>query len=544
MTLQNKIQDIPELPGIYQMIDVKGSILYIGKAKSLKKRVSSYFQSGLSTRIAKMVLQACDIKYIITNSEAEAFLLEASLIKKFKPKFNVLLKDDKSFPYIKISTDHDYPQITKFRGKLSKDGYYFGPFASSGQVNSAVVEIQKIFQVRSCTDTYFKTRKRPCLLYQIKRCSAPCTGKIGLQDYQNLVEQTKKFLSGKFKILISNLNLEMKDYSKRFEYEKAAAIRDRIKTIEYVQSRNIINSQTLGDADIIAVKTHKGAACVQVFIYRCGQNLGNQAYFPRNAEQVEDTEILQSFLGQFYQKRKAPKNIILNKQIPDNSLLEISLFNLHALKTKIITPKTKEQKLIIEMIEQNLDAALSTKVARLDDIHERLLMIQEIFDLPNLPERIEVYDNSHIMGKYAVGAMIVAGPNGFEKNEYRKFNIRTNTNAFGGDDYQMLREVLTRRLSKLTEENKPDLMIIDGGKGHLGIVKEVMEFLGVQIKYACMSKGVERNKGNETFYMEGREPFSLPNDNKAMQYLQLLRDQAHNFAITSHRTKRNKESLK
>ncbi|AVP87328.1 excinuclease ABC subunit C [Candidatus Phycorickettsia trachydisci] len=544
MTLQNKIQDIPELPGIYQMLDSKGSILYIGKAKSLKKRVSSYFQSGLTTRIAKMIWQACDIKYIITNSEAEAFLLEASLIKKFKPKFNVLLKDDKSFPYIKISTDHDYPQITKFRGKLSKDGYYFGPFASSGQVSSAIVEIQKIFQIRSCTNTYFKTRKRPCLLYQIKRCSGPCTAKISLHDYQNLVDQTKQFLSGKFKTLIKDLNIEMKKYSEQFEYEKAASIRDRIKTIEYVQSRNIINSQTLGDADIIAVKTLKGAACVQVFIYRCGQNLGNQAYFPKNAEQVEDAEILQSFLGQFYQKRKPPKNIILNKQVPDSGLLEESLFNLHALKTKLFTPKTKEQKLIMNMIEQNLDAALKTKIEKLDDIHERLEMIREIFNLPNLPQRIEVYDNSHIMGKYAIGAMIVAGPNGFEKNDYRKFNIRTTTNVFGGDDYQMLREVLTRRLAKLTDENKPDLMIIDGGKGHLGVVKEVMEFLGVKIKYACMSKGVERNKGNETFHMEDRDPFSLPNDNKAMQYLQLLRDQAHNFAITSHRTKRNKESLK
>jgi len=365
-----------------------------------------------------------------------------------------------------------------------------------------------------------------------------------LQDYQNLVEQTKKFLSGKFKTLIKDLNTEMKEYSMRFEYEKAASIRDRIKTIEYVQSRNIIHSQTLGNADIIAAKTYKGAACVQVFIYRCGQNLGNQAYFPKNAEQVEDAEILQSFLGQFYQKRKPPKNIILNKQIPDNNVLEESLFNLHSLKTKIFIPKTKEQKLIMNMIEQNLDAALKSKIEKLDDIHERLEMIQEIFDLPHLPQRIEVYDNSHIMGKYAVGAMVVAGLSGFEKNEYRKFNIRTTTNAFGGDDYQMLREVLTRRLTKLTAENKPDLMIIDGGKGHLGIVKEVMEFLGVKIKYACMSKGVERNKGNETFHMEDKDPFSLPNDNKAMQYLQLLRDQAHNFAITSHRTKRNKESLK
>jgi len=359
-----------------------------------------------------------------------------------------------------------------------------------------------------------------------------------------LVSQTKKFLSGKFKTLIKDLDTEMKEYSRSFEYEKAAAIRDRIKTIEYVQSRNIINSQTLGDADIIAVKTLKGAACVQVFIYRCGQNLGNQAYFPKNAEQVEDIEILQSFLGQFYQKRKPPKNIILNKQIPDSGVLEESLFNLHSLKTKLFIPRTREQKLIMNMIEQNLDAALSSKIEKLGDIHERLEMIQEIFNLPRLPERIEVYDNSHIVGKYAIGAMIVAGPNGFEKNEYRKFNIRTTTNAFGGDDYQMLREVLTRRLAKLTEENKPDLMIIDGGKGHLGIVKEVMEFLGVRIKYACMSKGVERNKGNETFHLEDRDPFSLPNDNRAMQYLQLLRDQAHNFAITSHRTKRDKESLK
>jgi excinuclease ABC subunit C len=543
--IQNQLSSIPELPGVYQMFDCQQTILYIGKAKNLKKRVSSYTKLDLSLRISRMVFSIHELKYIVTNSEAEALLLEATLIKKNKPKFNILLKDDKSFPYIKITKTHDYPQISKFRGKPSKDDNYFGPFASSGQVDIAITEIQKIFKIRTCSDAYFSTRKRACLMYQIKKCSAPCVNKVSNLEYQNLVQQAISFLSGKSKQLIENLKTEMKNHSENFEYEKAASVRDRINAVQYIREKNSMSVTSLSNADVIGIVSSNAIFCVQVFIYRAGQNFGSNSYFPINAENAEIKEVMMSFLGQFYQSKKCPEKIIINQDLAEEQeVLQDALFKLHELKTKISLPKNKEQKILMEMVENNANIALENKANKIHDIEERLLEIQELFDLPNVPERIEVYDNSHIMGQHAIGAMVVSGRNGFEKNEYRKFNIRTNSNAFGGDDYQMLREVLTRRFAKLNVNNTPDLIIVDGGKGHLSVVEEVMSCFDLKIKYVCMSKGPNRNKGEETFHVINKTPFSLPNSNKTMQYLQVLRNEVHNFAIKSHRYKRNINTLK
>jgi excinuclease ABC subunit C len=542
--IQNQLSNIPTLPGVYQMLDSSQTILYIGKAKNLKKRVASYTKD-LPLRIARMISIVHELKYTITNSEAEALLLEATLIKKHKPKFNVLLKDDKSFPYIKISNSNGYPQIAKFRGKILKGANYFGPFASAKQVDLAITEIQKIFKLRTCSDNYFSTRKRACLMYQIQKCSAPCVGKVNQLEYQSLAGQATSFLSGKSKELLETLKKEMKQHSLNCEYEKAAGLRDRIKAIEHIMEKNSMSLTNVGNADVIAVKSSKSIVCVQIFIYRGGQNFGSNSYYPANAENVEIKEILMSFIGQFYQNKKCPERIIVSQDLGEEAdLLQDALYKLHEIKTKIVLPKNKEQKMLMAMAEQTVQLNLNDKINRLLDIETKLQGIQEIFDLPNIPSRIELYDNSHIMGQYAVGAMVVVGKNGLEKNEYRKFNIRTNINMFGGDDYQMLREVLTRRFAKLTKANKPDLIIVDGGKGHLSVVDEVMSCLNLDIKYVCMAKGPNRNKGEETFHMPNKEPFSLPNNNKIMQYLQVLRDEVHNFAIKSHRHKRNITTLK
>ena len=538
--IQSQLEQTPQSSGVYQMIDESKNILYIGKAKNLKKRINSYTKNDLSTRITRMVFCVREIKYILTNSEAEALLLEATLIKKFKPKFNVLLKDDKSFAYIKITNKATWPQISKFRGKLLEQSSSFGPFVSSKQIDVTIKEIQKIFKIRTCSDTFFNSRKRPCLLYQIQKCSGPCVNKISAQEYQDLVTQSIYFLSGKSKKLIQLVKDQMQEYSKNFEYEKAASARDRLKAVEAIQARNSINLRGISDADVIAIGTKEDIACVQVFIYRGGQNFGTNSYFPINAENTPIETVLTSFLGQFYQNKQPPSKILLNIDIKEEaSVIEDAMLQLHQISTKIIFPKTQEQKILMQMVQDNVHIALEHKINKSRDIAGKMLGIQEIFNLKTTPKRIEVYDNSHLMGQYAVGAMIVASENGFEKNQYRKFNIRTNTNQFGGDDYQMLREVLTRRLAKLDETNRPDLIIIDGGKGHLSIAQEVIKCMSLDLAYVCMSKGPDRNKGNETFHMIGKEPFTLPNDNKIMQYLQTLRNEVHNFAISAHRHKRN-----
>ena len=538
--IQSQLNNIPQTPGVYQMLDQQKNILYIGKAKNLKKRVSNYAKLDLPARIARMVFCACELKIIQTNSEAEALLLEATLIKKIKPKFNILLKDDKSFAYIKISKQ-EWPQISKFRGKVLQGASFFGPFVSSRQVDVAINEIQKIFKIRSCSDTFFATRKRPCLLYQIQKCSAPCVGKLSQPEYLQLVEQANYFLSGKSKKLLQILKEQMCQYSENFEYEKAASVRDRLKAVEAIQTRNLMNLRSLSNVDVIGIDIVQKIACVQIFLYRGGQNFGHNSYFPANCENAEKTEVLMSFLGQFYQSKKPPEKILLNLDIGDQAqVLQEALFKLHEVKVKIDVPKTQEQHQLIQMVENNISGALEVRANKAADIAERLSMIGQIFTLAQMPKRIEVYDNSHIMGQHAVGAMIVAGLNGFEKNEYRKFNIRTNTNTFGGNDYQMLREVLTRRFAKLDEFNKPDLIIVDGGKGHLSVVEEVMSHMGLRLPYVCMSKGPERNKGGEYFHMPDRQALTMPNSDKAMQYLQMLRDEAHNFAISSHRIRRSK----
>jgi len=515
------IDNAPNLPGIYKFKQ-KDEILYIGKAKNLQNRLKSYIQHDLAHRIKLMIFFADSVEYTVTNSESDALLLEAVKIKEHKPKFNILLKDDKSFPYIKIS-NAIFPQITKYRGKTSSDEIYFGPFASNGYVTQVIKEIQKIFKLRSCNDNYFSTRKRPCLLYQINRCAAPCTNKITKEAYKKLVNQTIEFLSGKTKLLQRTLEKEMHQYSDNMEYEKAAEIRDRIKAINYIQVQT-----DLKDADTVTIAENAGHFCIQVFFYRAGQNFGNKTYFFSNTIEQTKEEALAHFLSQFYNAFPMPPLIVLNITTDQN--IEELLFNLYQIRTKIICKK-------IESTEQNVYFALNEYIEKSLKTNKILEELKEVFALPDIPRRIEIYDNSHIMGSFSTGAMVVSTNGKLDKKEYRLWNINI---ANKGDDYQMLREVLIRRLSKITDENKPDLIIIDGGKGHMSVTSKIIK----HIPFVCMAKGESRNSGQETFYMRERKPFTLDNTSNIMLYLQMLRNEVHNFVINSYRKKHIKSFTK
>ncbi|MCC8461737.1 MAG: excinuclease ABC subunit UvrC [Rickettsia endosymbiont of Ecitomorpha arachnoides] len=571
--IKSKLIDAPERCGVYRMFDVNKQVIYVGKAKNLKKRLTNYIKSDLDNKTLRMITNTCFLEYSITNSEVEALLLEAQLIKKFQPKFNILLKDDKSFPFIKLRLDHDFSQLLKYRGKTLNNGKFFGPFASSTEVNTTLTELQKIFKLRSCTDNYFNSRTRPCLQYEIKRCYAPCVGKINKEDYRDLVAQVKDFLQGRTKELQENLSKKMEELSSQMRFEEAAEIRDRIKALSYVQLKAGV-SDIVKDADIIAIVEKNGHYCVEVFLYRAGQACGNIPYFPTSTENSTKEEVLEYFLLQFYQKQQVPAEIIINHEINDkeNVIEAIKKIN-NITKLNIIIPISGGKAKLVQNAAINALFSLEQYLKKFAKNQEIMLEIKELLSLSEIPERIEIYDNSHIQGKFAVGVMVVTGKAGFDKKEYRVFNINSHSllyhpresgdperlidscfrrndiknygndiNDAKGDDYEMLRQVLTRRLTRLKNEphKLPSLMIIDGGKGHLRLVKEVMDKFEMNIPFVCMSKGVDRNAGLEQFHMTGKEVFTLDKNLPIMKYLQILRDEAHNFAIKNHRLGRSR----
>ena len=548
--IKNKLGSISNSPGIYQYLNSKNEIIYIGKAKNLKKRISSYKNtSSLSNRIQRMVYQINNIETITTKTEAEAFLLESNLIKKNKPKFNIVLRDDKSLPYILISSKNKWPQILKHRGKQKNIGIYFGPYPSAGSVDKTINSLQKAFLIRSCTDSYFKARNRACLLYQIKKCSAPCVKKINEKDYSDLSNQTISFLKGKNKKIQSDLNNQMKIYSSKKNYEKAASLRDRIRALNQIQEKQSINISSIGDADIISIKKMNFKACVQVFYFRGGNNLGGRYYFPRHEESEKEENILQSFLGQYYSDKIVTKLILLNKKIPERNLLINALNKKSGYKINIEIPLKGQKKIIVKNAEKNAEKELERKF---NEEKNNLLYMKKIkvaFGLNKIPKTIEVYDISHISGEFAVGAMISFNKDGFIKNNYRKFNIKgefkRKDTVLKGDDYSMIYEVLNRRLKKNSKKiSFPDLMIIDGGKGHLNTASNVLNSLDLKkkIELASIAKGQKRNEGNETFYLKENKKIKFKTNDKILFFLQRLRDEAHRFAITSHKTRRSKIS--
>ncbi|MFV9856953.1 MAG: excinuclease ABC subunit UvrC, partial [Rickettsia aeschlimannii] len=516
--IKSKLIDAPERSGVYRMFDVNKQVIYVGKAKNLKKRLTNYIKSDLDNKTLRMIANTYFLEYIITNSEVEALLLEAQLIKKFQPKFNILLKDYKSFPFIKLRLDHDFPQLLKYRGKTLSDGKFFGPFASSAEVNTTLTELQKIFKLRSCTDNYFNSRTRPCLQYEIKRCYAPCVGKIIKEVYRDLVTQVKDFLQGRTKELQENLSRKMEELSSQMRFEEAAEIRDRIKALSYVQLK-AGGSDVVKDADIIAIVEKNGNYCVEVFLYRAGQACGNIPYFPTSTENSTKEEVLEYFLLQFYQKQHVPAEIIINHEINDKEVIEAIKKINNILQLNITVPNKGGKAKLVKNSETNALFYLEKYLKKFAKNQEIMFEIKELFGLSEIPERIEIYDNSHIQGKFAVGVMVVTGKVGFDKKEYRVFNVNAPSlvghsrfrrndgikNCVGdikGDDYEMLRQVIIRRLTRLRQEphKLPSLMIIDGGKGHLGVVKEVMDKFEMNIPFVCMSKGVDRNVGLEQFH--------------------------------------------
>lgn len=532
-------------PGVYRMLDQHGNVLYVGKAKHLKNRVSSYANTGgLSHRIMRMVVATCRMEVVETRNEAEAILLEARLIKKYQPRYNILLKDDKSYPYIRLS-NHEYPRIVKHRGTQHKGDLYFGPFPSAGAVRETISLLQRAFLLRPCSDNIFKNRSRPCLEYQIKRCSAPCVGYVSEEEYGRLIQQARNFLEGKSREVQEQIHAEMQRHSEAMEFEKAAACRDRIRVLTQIQEQQQMVPANLQDADVIACHRESGQACVQVWFFRGGQHYGNHAYFPSNTGEQPMEAIISTFIGQFYQHHPIPKEVVTMLPAEDVSILEEALGLLAGHKVAVRVPQKGERRKLMEEVEKQAANALRLRLAERRSERSHLANVQRLFALPEMPERIEVYDNSHIGGTHAVGAMIVAGQDGFDKNSYRRFTIRS-TDLSPGDDYAMLREVLTRRLKRLQKEDPakmqgmwPDLLLIDGGKGQFSVTKQVLESLGVdELPFVCIAKGEDRHAGREWFFMPGHEPFQLPVDDPTLHYLQRLRDEAHRFAINSHRIKR------
>lgn len=547
--IKSYLKNLGTQPGVYRMIDEKENVLYVGKAKNLTNRVKNYTNlKGLSHRIAKMVSLTQSMEFVTTHTEVEALLLEANLIKRYKPPYNILLRDDKSFPYILIDTTHKSPQVLKHRGAKKREGHYFGPFASVGAVNASLNILQKAFSLRTCSDSIFNSRSRPCLLYQIKRCSAPCVNKISEQDYNALVDEAHDFLSGKSDTIKNRFTKKMETASKNQNYELAAVYRDRLKSLAAVQSRQDATDGKLNEADVIAAYKQGGQTCVQVFFYRAGQNWGNKAYFPRHDKDQHVDEILPAFISQFYDNKLPPKKIFINNTIKQKTLLEEALGIRADRKVHITMPQRGSNLMLVEMVEKNAREALERKVAETSSQAKLLTGVAKLFDLEAPPERIEVYDNSHISGTSALGAMIVSGPEGFDKKSYRKFNIKSE-NISAGDDFAMMREVLSRRFKRQLKEDPdrsaptwPDLLLIDGGKGQLSSVMEVLEDLGVSdIPVVAIAKGPDRNAGREDFYLPGKAPFKLAPNDPVLYFLQRLRDESHRFVIGSHRNKRTQK---
>ncbi len=540
------VKDLPDRPGVYRMIGDTGEVLYVGKAKSLKKRVANYAKpGGHNERIARMIAATKAMLFVTTASESEALLLEANLIKRLKPHYNILLRDDKSFADILLRQDHDFPQVLKHRGAKSVKGDYFGPFASTVAVNNTLDTLQRAFLLRTCTDSVFASRTRPCLLYQIKRCAAPCVGRISKGDYGKLIDEAERFLTGKSRALQDIYRQQMEAAATALDFEAATVLRDRIKALYHVQSTQGINPAGFEEADLFALFSEGGHSCIQVFFFRAGQNWGNQPYFPRHTADAEPADILAAFIGQFYDERTPPTLILASHPVGDRALLTEALSSRADAKVAIVTPERGEKRVIVEMALNNAREQLGRRMAENAAQRELLGKLAEAFGLDAPPQRIEVYDNSHIQGTNAVGGMIVAGPNGFEKGEYRKFNIKS-VEPTPGDDFAMMHEVLTRRFAHLAtdddaEAKRPDLVLIDGGPGQLAAVLGVFADLGIEgVGLAAISKGAERDAGFEHFHLPGKPAFRLSPKDPVLYYLQRLRDEAHRFAIGSHRQKRAK----
>ena len=552
----------PSASGVYRMIDAQGDLLYVGKAKNIRKRVTAYARpTGHDSRISRMIAATVSMEFVSTKTETEALLLEANLIKRLRPRFNVLLRDDKSFPYILITSDHWAPQILKHRGARTRPGHYYGPFASAGAVNRTINALERAFLLRSCSDSYFEARTRPCLLFQIKRCSAPCTREIDFAGYSELVKEANEFLSGRTQSVQKEMAREMDKASGALDYERAAIYRDRLSALSAIQSHQGINPRSTDEADVFAVHQAGGYSCVEVFFFRTGQNWGNRAYFPKADRSIGLAEVLGAFLAQFYDDKPPPRLILVSHDFNERALLAEALTAKSGRKVEVSAPQRGERKELVQHALANAREALARKLADTSSQQKLLGALKETFSLPRPPGRIEVYDNSHIGGTNAVGAMVVAGPEGFRKNQYRKFNIRS-SELTPGDDYGMMREVLERRFKRLLEENPrtvansmrdlvtggaedqpwPDLLLIDGGQGQLNAAQETLTALGiVDVPVVAIAKGPDRDAGRETFFIAGRAPFKLPPRDPLLYFIERLRDEAHRFAVGSHRTRRKKD---
>jgi excinuclease ABC subunit C len=545
--IRNVLKTLPVRPGVYRMQDARGDVLYVGKARALKNRVTNYTQvDRLPKRLQRMVAQTRSMTIVTTNNEAEALLLEAQLIKRFRPAYNVLLRDDKSFPFILLRADHDFPRIQKHRGARRAKGNYYGPFASAGSVNNTLNALQKLFLLRSCTDGFFKTRDRPCLLYQIKRCSAPCVGRIGTEEYAELVGDAKDFLAGKSTKVQTKLGAQMTAAAEAMDFELAAVLRDRLKALTFIQGTQAINAEGVGDADVFALACRDGVMGIQAFFIRGGQNWGHRSFFPAHTNEVPEDEVLTSFLTQFYEEVPPARNVLLDRELAEGALLSEALAERAGYKVALSVPQRGDRRRLMEQAKRNAVEALDRRLAESTTQAKLLREVADLFELAEPPNRIEIYDNSHIQGTNALGAMVVAGPEGFRKGQYRKFNIK---HAATDDDFAMMREVFGRRFARAQAEDPdrdagdwPDLVLIDGGRGQLNAAKGVLEDMGIEdVCLVGVAKGPHHGReGREVFHlMDGRE-LMLPVNSPVLFYLQRLRDEVHRFAIGAHRAKRAK----
>ncbi|MDG2005338.1 MAG: excinuclease ABC subunit UvrC [Novosphingobium sp.] len=544
--IRETVATLPSRPGVYRMQDARGDVLYVGKARALRNRVGNYMQvERLPSRLQRMVSQTRSMTIVTTNSEAEALLLEAQLIKRYRPPYNVLLRDDKSFPFILLRSEHAFPRIMKHRGARKAKGNYFGPFASAGSVNTTINALQKLFLLRSCTDSFFERRDRPCLLFQIKRCSAPCVGRIDEAGYGALVRQAKDFLGGKSSTVQREIETQMREASEALDFESAAMLRDRLRAATFIQGSQAINAEGIANADIFALASKTGQVGIQAFFIRGGQNWGHRAFFPTHTEGLSEEDVLQSFLAQFYEEVPPAKLILVDRKMPEAELLAEALRADAGSRVEISIPQRGSRKRLLEQASRNAVEALDRRLAERGSQAKVLREMAEFLELPEVPQRTEIYDNSHIQGAKAVGAMVVSGPEGYIKNQYRKFNIRQ---AQTNDDFAMMREVMTRRFGRAMEEDPerengtwPDLVLIDGGKGQMSSVKDALEELGIEdLPLIGVSKGPDRNAGREMFHFpDGREKM-LPVNSPVLFHLQRLRDEAHRFAIGAHRDKRSR----
>ena len=560
--IKANLKHAPEGPGVYRMLSEAGEVLYVGKARSIRKRIASYArEAGHSNRIARMIGLTCSMVFVSTATETEALLLEANYIKQMKPRFNVLLRDDKSFPYILLSGDHAAPQLTKHRGARNRKGDFFGPFASVWAVNRTLNALQRAFLLRSCTDSFYENRTRPCLLYQIKRCSGPCTGEISHEAYGELVTEARDFLSGKSRAVREALAGEMNAAAQELEFETAARLRDRIAALSAIQGAQGINPRTVEEADVFAIVEDAGQFAIEVFFFRTFQNWGNRTYFPRADRSLTMGEVLDAFLAQFYEDKPAPRCVLLSHEVENRAMLQEALAVRADRKVEVAFPQRGERRELVEHAQKNAREALGRRLAETSAQERLMVALAQAFGIEKPLRRVEIYDNSHIMGTNAVGAMVVAGPTGFMKSHYRTFNIK-DAQTTPGDDYAMMREVLTRRFSRLAKEeaevdpaapasakpefpSRPDLVLIDGGKGQFDIARQVLFELGVEgIAIVGIAKGIDRDAGRETFFIEGRTPFKLAPRDPALYFVQRLRDEAHRFAIGTHRARRKKEFVK